>query len=50
MTRMSREQTVLLEPFRTEREHVLTAVECLGEERQSRVAAPSGWSLSLIHI
>ncbi len=43
---MIRERAVLLAHLDAEREHVLTAVEGLSEQDQTRTAAPSGWSIA----
>ena len=43
---MSRELDVLRAHLQTEREHVLSAVEGLGEEDLTRPVAPSGWSIA----
>ena len=43
---MSRELDVLLAHLRSEREHVLAAVDGLGEDALTRVVAPSGWSIA----
>lgn len=47
---MTPELTALLAHLRAEREHVLAAVDGLGEEDLTRPVAPSGWSMAqLLH-
>ena len=43
---MSRELDVLLAHLRSEREHVLAAVDGLDDGAMTRVVAPSGWSIA----
>ncbi len=43
---MSREQDVLLAHLKSEREHVLAAVDGLDDGALTRTVAPSGWSIA----
>lgn len=43
---MTRDSSLLLAHLRTEREHVLAAVQGLSEDALTRAVAPSGWSMA----